>query len=266
MDESPALRATLLGTGTSTGIPIPGCDCEVCRSSDPRDKRLRCACYIRTGDLGLLIDTGPDLRQQCLTYDIRRLDAVLYTHEHFDHVAGLDDLRPFLIWNRTPLPCYASKHTCSELRRRYDYIFVDGSYPGVPRLDLREAEGAFEATSRYENGGSVRVEMVPAFHGDLPITGYRIGAFAYMTDVSALPEVAFEMLEGLEVLVLSALRRTPHPTHFSFEEAVDAARRIGAQNTYFIHMTHSVLHARDEPALPDGIGLGYDGMVLEVGG
>jgi phosphoribosyl 1,2-cyclic phosphate phosphodiesterase len=265
MGESSALRATLLGTGTSTGIPIPGCDCEVCTSSDARDNRLRCACYVQTAGLNILIDTGPDLRNQCLKYGIRQVDAVLYTHEHFDHIAGIDDLRPFLIWNRAPLSCYAAERTCSELRRRYDYIFVDGSYPGVPKLDLHEVEGVFEVTGRYGQDRTVRIQPVPAFHGDLPILGFRIGRFAYMTDVSRLPAASYEMLRDLDVLVLSALRRQPHPTHFSFDEAVAAVRRIGAENTYFIHMTHNILHARDEPELPKGIRLAYDGMVLEVG-
>ena len=264
MDDLPPLRVTLLGTGTSTGVPIPGCECEVCTSSDPRDGRLRCACYVRSGGISLLIDAGPDLRRQCLDNDIRAVDAVLFTHEHFDHVAGLDDLRPFLIWNRTPLPCYASEHTCDELRRRHDYIFVDGSYPGVPNLELHRIEGVVEVTSRYGKTGSLRVEPVAAYHGDLPILGFRIGRFAYMTDVSRIPDASYEKLSDLEVLVLSALRRQPHPTHFSFKEAVDAARRIGAENTYFVHMTHSILHARDEPLLPEGIWLAYDGMVLEV--
>jgi phosphoribosyl 1,2-cyclic phosphate phosphodiesterase len=265
MRDSPPLRVTLLGTGTSTGIPVPGCGCEVCSSNDPRDRRLRCACYIQGDGLNLLVDTGPDLRTQCLQHDIRRVDAVLYTHEHFDHVAGLDDLRPFMIWNRTPLPCYATPRTCNELRRRYDYIFVDGSYPGVPKLELNEIRDQLEIGSRYDEDASLIVLPVPAFHGDLPILGFRIGRFAYMTDVSRLPEASYDLLKGLSVLVLSALRPTPHPTHFSVPEAIDAARRIGAEKTYFIHMTHNILHGRDDSALPDGVQLGYDGLVLEVG-
>lgn len=265
MDNARSLRATLLGTGTSTGVPIPGCDCEVCCSSDPRDRRLRCSCYVESNGLHVLIDTGPDLRQQCLNYDIRKVDAVLYTHEHFDHVAGLDDLRPFLIWNRAPLPCFAGERTYAELRRRYDYIFVDGTYPGVPKLDLRTIEGKFAVSSRHGDDRTLEVEPVTAYHGNLPILGFRMGRFAYMTDVSRLPDESVARLQGLDVLVLSALRQQSHPTHFSFSEAIEAARRIGAQKTYFIHMTHNILHVRDQPLLPDGMWLAYDGMVLEVG-
>ncbi len=264
MDDNPRLRVTLLGTGTSTGIPIPGCDCEVCTSDDPHDRRLRCACRIESDGLSVLIDTGPDLRQQCLTQGIRQVDAVLYTHEHFDHVAGLDDLRPFLIWNRTPLPCHAAHRTYDELRRRYDYIFVDGSYPGVPKLELHEITGPFNVSSRYGAPGVLNVVPVPAMHGELPIIGFRFGRFAYMTDVSDLPEASYGLLRDLDVLILSALRQQPHPTHFSFEEAISAAERIGAENTYFIHMTHNVLHRRDDAMLPDGVRLAYDGQVLEV--
>ena len=254
------LRVTLLGTGTSTGVPVIGCTCRVCRSSDPRDKRTRCACYIEANGLGILIDTGPDFRQQALREGIRRLDAVLYTHHHFDHVAGIDDLRPFFFENDRAIPCYAPPNTARALYRMYAYIFADGTYPGVPRLRLHAVEGPFEVTSRYGDGGRVRVEPIEVLHGELPMYGYRIGRFAYLTDASRIPETSYERLRDLDVLVLDALRERPHPTHFSIDEAIRVARRIGARQTYFIHMTHDVLHAEVDARLPEGINLAYDGL------
>ena len=262
--DSPSLRVTLLGTGTSTGIPVIGCTCRVCRSSDPRDTRSRCACLVETDNLTLLIDTGPDFRQQALREGIDRVDAVLYTHHHFDHVAGLDDLRPFFFGNKAPIPCFARTNVATVLRERFDYIFKDGTYPGLPKLNLRVVEEAFRAESRYGADASLPVTPVEVYHGQLPIYGYRIGRFAYLTDTSRVPEASFEVLHDLDVLVLDALRTEKHPTHFSFDEAVATARRIGARQTYFIHMTHSVLHAEIDATLPEGIALGYDGLSFEI--
>lgn len=262
--EAPPLKATLLGTGTSTGVPVPTCSCEVCTSSDVRDNRLRCSCLIEVGNLSILIDAGPDLRRQCLKLGIRRLDALLITHEHFDHVAGLDDLRAFHLDERTTIPVFANARTANVLRRRHDYIFVDGSYPGVPNLRLVDVDDTFQVKSRYGTNESVDVRCIDLFHGNLPITGFRIGDFAYLTDASGIPDYSIERLGGVDTLILSALRHEPHPTHFTFSEAIDAARLIGARKTYFIHMTHTILHARDNRSLPDGIELGYDGLVVEV--
>ena len=212
----------------------------------------------------LVIDTGPDFRQQALTYGIDAVDAVLVTHHHFDHVVGLDDLRPFLFHNRHPIPCYARANTAAVLRRMFGYIFADGSYPGVPDLALHEVDGPFDVPGRYEPGRTVHVVPVPVTHGDLPLFGYRIGRFAYLTDTSHIPEASYALLGDLDVLVLDALRHEPHPTHFTFDEAVAAARRIGARRTYFIHMTHSVLHAEEDARLPEGVRLGYDGLTFDV--
>jgi phosphoribosyl 1,2-cyclic phosphate phosphodiesterase len=259
------IRATLLGTGTSTGVPVPTCDCEVCRSSDPRDNRLRCSCLVEVDGLSILIDAGPDLRTQCLRYGIDYIDAVLLTHEHFDHVAGIDDLRGFLLRDRSPITVFARARTAEALRSRMDYIFVDRSYPGVPRLKLEEIADDFKVMSRNGRDQGVEVEPIDILHGSLPITGFRISDFAYVSDVSEIPKASLERLRGVDTLVMSALRREPHPTHFNFDEAIKAARSIGARKTYFIHMTHTVLHARDNARLPDGIELGYDGLVVEVG-
>lgn len=262
--SEPRITVTLLGTGTSTGVPVIGCTCRVCRSADPRDARTRCACLIRVGGLQLVIDTGPDFRLQALREGLQHVDAVLFTHHHFDHVVGLDDLRPFLFRNRQPIPCYARPNVAAVLREMFGYIFADGSYPGVPALALEPLHGPVEVQGRQAPEQSVRVTPIDLYHGDMPIYGYRVGRFAYLTDTNHIPDASYDQLEDLDVLVLDALRHEPHRTHYTFEEAVAVARRIGARQTYFIHMTHSILHAEEDDALPDGINLGYDGLTFEV--
>ena len=261
----PSLTITLLGTGTSTGVPVLGCDCPVCTSDDPRDRRTRCACYIRAGDLGVLIDTGPDLRQQLLREDITRIDAVCYTHHHFDHLVGVDDLRPFFFRNHRVMPCYMPPETKAVMKRNYDYILGSDPYPGAANIEACVVEEPFSISSRY---GASPTEMpvcpIPLMHGTTPVYGYRFGPFAYCTDVNHIPEESLEVLEGVDVLVLDALRPRSHPTHFSFDEAVRMARRIGASTTYFTHMTHEVPHAVQESRLPDDIHLGYDGLRISV--
>lgn len=259
------VRVTLLGTGTSTGVPVIGCGCRVCRSDDVRDRRTRTACFFSVNGVNVVIDTGPDFRQQALREGIRHVDAVLFTHHHFDHVVGLDDLRPFLFENRRPIPCYARGNTVDVLQTMFTYIFEDGSYPGVPDLELRRIEGPFDVVSRRDASRSARIVPIDAGHGRLPLYGYRVGQFGYLTDTNYIPDESFELLEDLDVLVLDALREESHPTHFSFDEAVRAARRIGARQTYFIHMTHSVRHAEADARLPAGINLAYDGLTFETG-
>jgi phosphoribosyl 1,2-cyclic phosphate phosphodiesterase len=262
--STPPLTVTLLGTGTSTGVPVLGCGCAVCTSDDPRDTRTRCACYVRVGDMGLLIDTGPDFRRQALREDIDRIDAVCYTHHHFDHVVGLDDLRPFFFDNTRTMPCYAHPDTAAVLRRNYDYIFGSDPYPGAANVAIEVVDGPFEVPSRYDDSAPVPVDPLLLYHGETPVYGYRVGGFAYLTDVSRIPEPSYEALQDIDVLVLDALRPEPHPTHFSFEEAVATARRIGARRTYFVHMTHNVRHAEANARLPDDIQLAYDGLTVEV--
>lgn len=262
--QTPPLTVTLLGTGTSTGVPVLGCLCPVCTSDDPRDRRTRCTCYVRVGMMGILIDTGPDLRQQALREGIDRIDAVCYTHHHFDHVAGIDDLRPFFFENERRMPCYAHPDTATRLRRNYDYIVGDDPYPGSANLDIRLVDQPFEIPSRYADASPVPVDPILLFHGEMPVYGYRIGRFAYLTDVSTIPEPSFEALQDIDVLVLDALRPEPHPTHLSFDEAVAVAHRIGARKTFFVHMTHDRRHAEANAALPEDIQLGHDGLTFEV--
>ena len=263
-----SLRATLLGTGTSTGVPVIGCPCAVCSSKDPRDRRLRCSAYIvaetAEGPVHLLIDTGPDFRQQALTYGIERIDGVLYTHHHFDHIVGVDDLRPYCFNPRTEIPCFANAETAVSLLRTHGYIFEDGTYPGIVKLSLHEIDGPFSVGSRYGHGGAVSVTPIPARHGAMDVLGFRIGRFAYLTDVNVVPDESLPLLEDLDVLILDGLREKPHETHFTFAEATGVAQRVGAKETYFIHMTHTAPHAETDAALPEGIHLAYDGLTLYV--
>ena len=258
------VRVTLLGTGTSTGIPVIGCSCPVCRSADPRDTRSRCSAFVQVDGVSILIDAGPDFRTQALRENIEHIDAVLFTHHHFDHVVGIDDLRPFLFRNPTPIPCYAPPKTERVVRQMFAYIFDDGSYPGVANLTLHALDGApFEVTSR-ESGEVARVIPIPAWHGETPVYGYRFGNVAYLTDTNRIPDSSMALLEGVEVLILDALRRRPHPTHFSFDEAIAISRRLKPRETWFVHMTHTVGHAEEDEAMPDGVRLAYDGLVLSA--
>lgn len=262
--DTPPLSVTLLGTGTSTGVPVIGCQCPVCTSSDPRDTRTRCACYVRVGQMGILIDTGPDFRQQALREGIDRIDAVCYTHHHFDHVVGLDDLRPFFFENERTMPCYAHPDTAAVLDRNYDYIFGADPYPGAANVEIEVIDGPFTIPSRAGDASAVPVDPILLYHGSTPVYGYRIGRFAYLTDVSRIPEASYGGLHDIDVLVLDALRPQPHPTHLSFDEAVAVARRIGARQTYFVHMTHNVRHVEANASLPDDVQLAYDGLTMNV--
>ena len=256
----PPARVTFLGTGTSHGVPMIGCQCAVCRSDDPRDRRLRPSIHLAVdGGPDLLVDTATDLRQQALTNDITRVDAVLFTHSHADHVMGLDELRRFNALKGAHLPVYADADTGAELRRIFAYAFAPATGPGggVPELTLTTIDGPFVVEG-------VLIVPVPILHGHRPILGFRIGTFAYLTDCSAIPDASFALLEGLDVLVLDALRHRPHPTHFTVAEAVAAATRIGARHSYFTHICHDLPHADTCAALPAGMALAYDGQVVTI--
>jgi phosphoribosyl 1,2-cyclic phosphate phosphodiesterase len=248
----------MLGSGTSSGVPVIGCDCAVCTSDDPRNRRSRAGVLLELPAGNLVIDTSPDFREQALRAKLRRVDAVLYTHPHADHVFGLDDLRIFNFLQNRTIPCFGSAATMARLRQVFAYVFDDSPEGGgKPKLDFRAVREPFSLLGD-------RVAPVPVMHGDMEVFGYRIGGFACVTDVSLIPEASFAALAGLDLLVLSALRYRPHPTHFSFEESVAAARRIGAKRTLFTHIAHDVDHARGEVGLPPGIGIGYDGLVVEL--
>jgi len=253
------LRVVFLGTGTSHGIPMIGCRCEVCTSNDPHDRRTRASILIQRGERALLVDTTPELRLQCVACGVARVDAVLFTHQHADHIVGLDDLRRFNALQQASLPCYGSKHTLDVLRRMFPYAFADDpEYPSAkPHLTLHPIDGPFELFG-------MPVVPVPLWHGRLPILGYRVGRFAYCTDCSRIPEESIERLGGLDVLVLDALRRRPHPTHMNLDQAVATAHRIGARRTFFTHIAHELMHEAVNAELPAGMSLAYDGQVIEV--
>ncbi|MEP7116541.1 MAG: MBL fold metallo-hydrolase [Acidobacteriota bacterium] len=256
----PPARVTFLGTGTSHGVPMIGCRCAVCRSTDSRDQRLRPSIYVAVeGGPALLIDTSTDLRQQALANDLARVDAVLFTHAHADHVMGLDELRRFNALSGQKLRVYADARTGAELTRIFAYAFSPATGPGggVPDLALIEIDGPFVIDG-------VAIVPVPILHGRQPILGFRIGNFAYLTDCSEVPQASLGLLEGLEVLVLDALRHRPHPTHFSVAEAVAVATRIGARETFFTHICHDLAHAETCAALPPGMALAYDGQIATI--
>ena len=254
------MRVTFLGTGTSTGVPVIGCDCGTCRSADPKDRRWRPSIYIELHDgPAVLVDASPDLRAQALRFGIERVDMILLTHSHADHVLGLDDVRIYNFRQGGAIPCYGDTRTIDDVRRMFAYVF-DPATPkggGLPQLALWDVAGAFSFQGRT-------VFPVPLRHGTLPILGYRLGAFAYLTDCNEIPEPSWPLLQGLEILVIDALRRRPHSTHFHLAEAVETAQRIGATRTYFTHMTHDLPHAATCAGLPAGMSLAHDGLVLEA--
>lgn len=250
------MKVRIIGSGTSTGVPQIGCTCAVCTSADPKDNRLRASAIVETDDARMLIDCGPDFREQVLHLPYERIDGVLITHEHYDHVGGLDDLRPFCRFGSVPI--YAEEYVAKALRLRMPYCFVDHRYPGVPDIPLQEIEPGQRFSINQTGVLPLRV-----MHGRLPILGYRIGKLGYITDMLTMPEESFEQLAGIDVLIMNALRIVPHPTHQSLEEALAVARRIQAKKTYFIHMSHDMgLHAEIERELPDDIYLAYDGLEI----
>ena len=260
------MKLTFLGTGTSFGVPQIGCNCAVCRSPDPRDRRTRTSAVIET-DSGtrLLIDTAPELRLQLIANDIDRIDAVLFTHEHADHTHGIDDLRAVSVRRGAPLPLYGSPRTLEQLAQRFPYIFDDGVRP-PPGTSKPEGHAHPLRNGEAVRIGDAVVLPVPVPHGELPVLAYRVGPIAYVTDAKRIPPDAMEAFRGVEVLVLNALLRTSHPTHLSVAEAIETARAIGAPRTYFTHLTHHNRHADLEAELPRGIAPAFDGLTVRVDG
>ncbi len=252
----------ILGSGTSQGVPAIGCTCDTCLSADPRDRRLRPSVLFNAGGVNLLVDTSSDFRQQMLAYQVPRIDCVLYTHHHFDHIGGFDDLRQYNFIQKQAMPVYGLQQTLDELAVTFRYAFghalqVGGGVPVIERCVVA-GDGDFEAAG-------VPVTPLPAMHGKLPILGYRVGAVAYLTDVSEIPESTFALLKNLDVLVLDALRHREHPTHFSLGEAIAAAERIDAKRTYFTHIAHNIMHQRDSALLPQTMEFSYDGLLITSG-
>lgn len=263
------MQVTVLGSGTSHGIPFIGCRCAVCLSTDPRDTRTRPSILIDIGAregpsaVGsavryILVDTSTDFRQQALTRRIDRVDAILFTHSHADHICGLDDIRRYNEMQRSTMPCFGSADTLADLRRIFSYIFKPVQQGGgVPKLDLFPLGGAFSL-------GGVEIVPVPVMHGRLPVLGFRIGTFAYLTDCNQIPDASWPLLAGVRTLILDALRHRPHSTHFSVGEAVDVVSKLGVERAYFTHISHDLGHAETCARLPAGVELAYDGLVLDV--
>ncbi len=253
------MKLTFLGTGTSTGVPELGCKCEVCTSSDPRDVRLRCSALLQSDTTSILIDCGPDFRAQMLRADVAHLDALILTHKHYDHTAGIDDLRPYAL-QRT-FPIYANDDTAQQVRSMFPYCFGKVKYPGVPNIEIHSIEDMQPFVI-----GDVEVEPIRVYHSALPIVAYRFGKLAYVTDMSRIEPSELEKLKGVEVLVINALRYSkPHRSHQTVLEALRVVDYLAPRETYFTHMMHHIgLHAKIEKCLPKNVHFAYDGLVVEI--
>ena len=254
------MKVIFLGTGTSQGIPVIGCTCNTCVSHDVKDKRLRTSCLVVVNDVHILIDTSPDLRTQMLDNNISKIDAILFTHEHNDHTAGLDDVRPFNFMHQMHIPAFAEKRIVDQIFSRFAYIFDENPYPGAPRIILNEIN---DADTFYIKG--VSITPIRIMHGALPILGFRIGDFAYLTDVKSIPDSSLSKLKGIKYLVLNALRYHEHYSHITVNEAIEIAQNIGAEITYLTHMSHQIVrHKIFKNQLPVGVKPAFDGLVWEI--
>ncbi len=253
------VELTFLGTGTSNGIPVIGCSCGVCRSTDPRDRRLRSSAVLRTANQTILIDTSPELRLQALTNNISSIDAVLYTHAHADHMAGFDDLRSFNYVRQARIPVYADHFTTDLMQQRYAYAF-EAPFPffgGKPDVDLHEIDGPFQV-------GGLEVVPIPVGHGRWTVQGFRFGGLVYITDAKVIPRSSLDLMRGAEVLVINALRHKPHPVHLSLSEALDVIRKVQPQRAYLTHVSHEMGHAETLALLPEHVEPAYDGLTVSV--
>jgi phosphoribosyl 1,2-cyclic phosphate phosphodiesterase len=255
----PSLQITFLGTGTSSGVPMISCDCEVCSSPDPNDKRLRSSILVRSARTSIVVDTGPDFRYQMLREKVKHLDAILFTHPHKDHMAGLDDIRAFNFFSRRPMDVYADSLTEEALRRDFYYAFSDTRYPGIPELNLNTI------TLEPFVIGDIPVTPVLVWHMKMPVMGFRFGRFTYITDANRIEEAEKEKIRGSDVIVLNALRREKHISHFNLEEAIAMVQELEVPVAYFTHISHQLgLHAVVEQGLPAGMHLAYDRQVMDL--
>jgi len=253
------LKVTFLGTGTSQGVPVIGCDCQVCKSLDFRDKRFRSSIHLEANGVSLVVDTGPDFRMQMLRAGVKKLDAVIFTHEHKDHTAGLDDIRPYNFSQQMDIPIFGRRQVLEQIKQEYSYIFSTKKYPGVPQVN------AIEITENPFRVNGLSIIPIPVLHYKLPVLGFRFGDFSYVTDANFIPAESMKLLEGTEILILDALQKDSHISHFTLDEAVEIAQKIGAKKTYFTHISHRMgLHDQIDRELPEGIALGYDGLEITL--
>lgn len=252
------LTVKILGSGTSTGVPVLGCHCAVCTSTLPQNQRTRCSALVQWQDRNILIDTATDFRQQALREQVEHIDAVLFTHTHADHIHGIDDLRTFTLRSGEAIPVYGSTEAMTRIRQVFSYIFLDESEPGYrPKLELCDVDHAFELFGQ-------QIVPVPLIHGPGFALGYRIGPMAYLTDCSAIPDASYEQLQDLDLLVLDALRFRPHESHFSVAEAITVAQEINARRTLLTHLSHDVDYEKHHKGLPEGIEFAYDGLTIHL--
>ncbi|MFM2225083.1 MAG: hypothetical protein RJA07_1285 [Bacteroidota bacterium] len=254
------MQITFLGTGTSQGVPMIACPCNVCQSNNTKDKRLRSSVMIECDGQNLVIDTGPDFRMQMLRENVKSVDAIIFTHEHKDHTAGLDDVRAFNYFNKKRIPIYASKHASVKIKNDFDYVFSGKNYPGIPEIDLNEIDN-----SPFKIQNKIDVMPIEVLHYKLPVMGYRIGDFTYITDANFIEEKELDKIKGSKILVLNALRKEHHISHFTLDEAIAIAQKIGAEKTYFTHISHQLgLHDEVSKELAPNIFLAYDGLKISL--
>ena len=250
---------TFLGTGTSQGVPVIACECEVCQSVDYRDKRTRTSIHIEVDGLSLVVDTGPDFRSQILRERIKRLDGILFTHAHKDHTAGMDDVRSFNFKQKMDMPVYARQEVIDQLEKEFSYVFAEHKYPGVPQVET------IPITNKAFQINDITITPIEVMHYKLPVFGFRINDFTYITDANQISDAELKKIEGTKVLVLNALQKEDHISHFTLQEAIDLAKQIGAKQTYFTHMSHRMGKHRDvEKELPDGIDFAFDGLKVKL--
>ncbi|HYD20235.1 MAG TPA: MBL fold metallo-hydrolase [Flavipsychrobacter sp.] len=253
------MKITFLGTGTSQGVPLIGCDCAVCTSPDPHDNRLRTSVWIETPEASIVIDTGPDFRYQMLRANVRKLDAIIFTHGHKDHVAGLDDVRAYNYFQQKPMEIYANEHTQEIIHREFEYVFNNKFYPGIPQLSINTIN------SEPVNINGLEIIPIKVMHYKLEVLAFRIGDFTYVTDANQINPEEINKIKGSKILVLNALRHEQHISHFTLAEAIDMATVIGAEQTYFTHISHQMgLHLEINSHLPPGINLAYDGLCIKL--
>ncbi|MEN9523174.1 MAG: hypothetical protein RL065_1551 [Bacteroidota bacterium] len=254
------MQITFLGTGTSQGIPMIACNCEICQSINPKDKRLRSSVLINVNQKNIVIDTGPDFRTQMLRENVKQLDAILFTHEHKDHTAGLDDIRAFNYFNKKSIPVYSSNHAALKIKQDFDYVFNGKKYPGIPEINYIEI-----LNHKFQILNSIDVVPIEVMHYKLPVNGYRIDDFTYITDANYISDSEIEKIKGSKILVLNALRKEKHISHFTFNEAIELALKIGAKKTYLTHISHQLgLHDEVSKELPQNIFLAYDGLKISI--